>query len=145
MEIDHVLELYRQLAPVYEEVYGAEQRAKYLRAAALAGEKVVDAGCGTGIVFEVLSSYVVCLDISTEMLGLARDKRGIWGELLIADYRMPPFRDGAFSSALFISSADPRQFDELASLWSGIAGVLLFEFKDHWRVVDQRNYEKSNF
>ncbi|MGC9130790.1 MAG: class I SAM-dependent methyltransferase [Pyrobaculum sp.] len=139
MEIDHILELYKHLAPIYEEVYGEEQRAKYWRVASQVGSRVIDAGCGVGVAFDVLEGYVVCLDISLDMLRRAVQRRGDRGELVLADYRLPPFRRGAFDSALFLSSVEPASYDEVASLWLGIAERVYLEFRGQWRIVEQRN------
>lgn len=51
MEADRILELYKRLAPIYEEIYGEEQRQKYWLISSQVGEKVADAGCGVGLVF----------------------------------------------------------------------------------------------
>ncbi|ACB40445.1 class I SAM-dependent methyltransferase [Pyrobaculum neutrophilum] len=135
METDHVLELYRKLAPLYEEVYGVEQRRKYWMISSQVGEKVVDAGCGVGIAYEVLQSYVVCLDISIDMLAKARERASCRGDLVQADYWKPPFREGAFHSALFLSSADPKDFGALYERWRRVAARAYFEFRGSWLVL----------
>jgi len=126
-----VLELYEKLAEVYEEVYCGEQRRKYWLISGQAGERVVDAGCGVGIALEVLADkYVVCLDLSEDMLRRARDRRGELGELVLGDYWLPPFR------ALFISSLEPQRFSEAHQLWRRIAKRTFFEFRGEWYIFN---------
>lgn len=137
MEKRRVLELYKNLAPVYEQIYN-EQWEKYWLVSSQVGQKVADAGCGVGISLEVLDSYVVCLDLSPDMLSRARERRGMWGELVQADFWMPPFRNEAFDTALFISAEDPSLFDQLAALWLQISRKAIFEFRGEWRTY-QRN------
>lgn len=139
MAREYLIELYRRLAPIYEEVYGVEQRLKYWLILSQVGEKVVDAGCGVGLAFEVLKSYVVCLDISLDMLERARAKSGEWGDLILADYWLPPFRENAFISALFISSVEPELFEKLHAVWRHIAYKFFYEFRGKWRIFEQRN------
>lgn len=139
MEVRYVIELYKNLAPVYEELYGEEQRLKYWRIASQTGERVVDVGCGTGIAFEVLDGYVVCLDISIDMLKRAREKKGDLGELIVADLWRPPLRDNSFDSALFLSSVDKSFYGQVINIWRGVAYKLIFEFRGEWHLVEQRN------
>jgi len=132
-----VLELYEKLAGVYEEVYGGEQRRKYWLISGQVGQRVVDAGCGIGISLEVLADkYVVCLDLSEDMLKRARDRKGELGELVLGDYWLPPFRDGAFDAALFISSLEPQRFSEAHQLWRRIAKRTFFEFRGEWYIFN---------
>jgi len=134
---EEVLKLYEKLAEVYEEVYGGEQRRKYWLISGQVGERVVDAGCGVGIALEVLADkYVVCLDLSKDMLRRARDRRGELGELVLGDYWLPPFRDGAFDAALFISSIEPQGFSEAHQLWRRIAKSTFFEFRGKWYIFN---------
>lgn len=132
--MEEILELYQKIASIYEEVYGVEQRRKYWLISSQMGERVVDAGCGVGISLDILTSYVVCLDISPDMLRLAKRRRGELGELIIADYWKPPFRGNSFDSLLLISSVEPGRVEQLLEKWRGIAKKAIFEFRGIWRV-----------
>lgn len=131
---NYIIELYRNLAAIYDEIYGEEQRRKYWMFASQVGDRAVDVGCGVGLVFEVVQSYVVCLDISLDMLQMARRRRGELGELLAASYWLPPFRRGAFHTALFISSIDFALVDRAVEIWRDLVGRVVFEFRGVWRI-----------
>ncbi|MDP2918915.1 MAG: methyltransferase domain-containing protein [Dehalococcoidia bacterium] len=86
------------------------------------GEKVLDAGCGTGVfTLDVLAAgaRVVGLDISGPMLGIARKKtEGYPFSAIQGDMLCLPFRDGYFDKAVSITAlefiADARSaVDEL--------------------------------
>jgi SAM-dependent methyltransferase len=112
METDRILELYKRLAPIYEEIYGEEQRRKYWLISSQVGERVADAGCGVGLVFEVVSAYVVCVDISLDMLAQAK--------------------------VLFLSSVEPELYEKAYETWRNAARKAVFEFRDEWRIFEQR-------
>jgi ubiquinone/menaquinone biosynthesis C-methylase UbiE len=137
VEASEILSLYKELARVYDEIYGEEQRFKYWLISSQAGARVADAGCGTGIVFEILrDSYVVCLDISPDMLGPAarRARKHELGDIVAGDYWQPPFRPRSFDSVLFISSLEPRLLDVAVERWRGVARRLVCEFRGAWTV-----------
>jgi ubiquinone/menaquinone biosynthesis C-methylase UbiE len=138
METDRILELYKRLAPIYEEIYGEEQRLKYWLISSQVGERVADAGCGVGLVFEVVSAYVVCVDISLDMLAQAKAKRGELGELVAADFWRPPFRDNSFDTVLFLSSVESELYEKAYETWRNVAKKAVFEFRGEWRVFEQR-------
>jgi ubiquinone/menaquinone biosynthesis C-methylase UbiE len=138
METNRILELYKRLAPIYEEIYGEEQRRKYWLISSQVGERVADAGCGVGLVFEVVSAYVVCLDISLDMLAQAKARRGELGELVAADFWRPPFRDKSFDTVLFLSSVEPELYEKAYEAWRNAARKAVFEFRGEWRIFEQR-------
>jgi len=139
MERDRILELYRRLAPAYEEVYGEEQRRKYWLISSQVGERVADAGCGVGLVFEVVNAYVVCLDISLDMLEKAKTRRGDLGEVVAADFWHPPFRERSFDTVLFLSSVEPGLYEKAYEAWRGVTRKVVCEFRGEWRIFEQRN------
>lgn len=64
----------------------------------------LDVGCGTGFSTEIIRDTglpVVGLDISEDMVGLAR-KKGL--DVLVGDFKSLPFRSGVFQSAFSIST-----------------------------------------
>ncbi|MFZ8811631.1 MAG: class I SAM-dependent methyltransferase [Pyrobaculum sp.] len=139
METDRILELYKRLAPIYEEIYGEEQRQKYWLISSQVGEKVADAGCGVGLVFEVVSAYVVCLDISLDMLERAKARRGHLGEVVVADFWRPPFRERSFDTVLFLSSVEPELYEKAYETWRDVARRAVFELRGGWRIFEHRN------
>lgn len=86
------------------------------------GEKLLDAGCGTGVFtldFLAAGAQVVGLDISGPMLGAAVKKAGGYPFFpLRADMRYLPFRDSSFDKTVSITALEfiadaGRVIDEL--------------------------------
>jgi len=85
-----------------------------------AGDRVLDAGCGTGRIYSILrdlvgrSGQVVELDFSRGMLGFGREKHGADGACFLqADVAELPFPDRSFDAvvafALFPHIGDKRK------------------------------------
>lgn len=114
-----IAEEYNASAPLYDSRYTEEQQVKagFLlnRVRLCGGEVVIDAGCGTGILLEIISkraaATLVGLDSSIGMLREAR-RKGINAELVLGDIEHMPFRDGAADAVFSISviqlAEDPR-------------------------------------
>jgi SAM-dependent methyltransferase len=70
----------------------------------VAGRRILDAGCGSGPLFEALrdrGAIVTGFDTSTGMLELARRRLGGGADLQVADLGSPlPFPDGAFDDVI---------------------------------------------
>jgi SAM-dependent methyltransferase len=70
----------------------------------VAGHRILDAGCGSGPLFEALrnrGALVAGVDKSTGMLELARQRLGPEANLQVADLTSPlPFPDGAFDDVI---------------------------------------------
>jgi SAM-dependent methyltransferase len=70
----------------------------------VAGRRILDAGCGSGPLFEALrdrGAVVTGIDKSAGMLDLARRRLGDDAELQVADLGSPlPFPDGAFDDVV---------------------------------------------
>lgn len=97
---------YDEIAEGYDELYGEEQRAKYGLVLKLVEplEPALDAGCGTGMLLELLQCYSVGLDLSLEMLKVAKRKgRGERGDLVCGDAERMPLRDRSFRSAYSVT------------------------------------------
>ncbi|MFF7680047.1 class I SAM-dependent methyltransferase [Actinacidiphila glaucinigra] len=73
-------------------------------AGAVAGRRILDAGCGAGPLSAELSArgaVVTGIDASAGMLALARRRLGEGADLRVADLRDPlPFADGAFDDVV---------------------------------------------
>jgi SAM-dependent methyltransferase len=102
---------YDSFAQAYTEVNEASLiGAYYARPAILAlagdvtGRRILDAGCGSGPLFEALrdrGAIVTGFDSSTAMLELARRRLGAGADLQVADLGSPlPFGDGAFDDVV---------------------------------------------
>jgi malonyl-CoA O-methyltransferase len=110
---EHVRQVYGEIAPAYEILFPGLHRYedrvdRFLAAAVAPGCRVLDVGCGTGLLTRGLeeSVQVVGLDLSSEMLELARRGRpsGTW---LAHSYHQPvPSELGRFDVALAIGCLD---------------------------------------
>jgi len=101
-----VMQRYDLTADMYEERYGAEQQAKYRAALGnvdLAGKRVLDVGCGTGLFFSraaACASMVVGVDISRKLLVKAKGEANKLGNVFVlqADADHLPFSTGSFEA-----------------------------------------------
>ncbi|MBP1449925.1 MAG: class I SAM-dependent methyltransferase [Thermoproteus sp.] len=127
-----LVELYDKLSAVYDELYGAEQAVKYLKALAFVrGDRVLDAGCGTGLGLPPLyGRYVLCLDLSVEMLKIAKSKDPD-ADFVAADAALAPLRPKSFSTALAITVFE--DLDEASGL-SAYADVVVAESLGRWLI-----------
>lgn len=71
--------------------------------AAAPGERLLDLGCGTGVLLERAlrehpGAWACGADLSAEMLGVARARLGGRAALVCSDAQVLPFRDGAFAA-----------------------------------------------
>lgn len=104
------------------------------RAHGLAGDRLLDVGCGTGnsfLPFLARGYRVTACDISPRMLARARDKCGGRARLTVADLRSLP-RLGSFDLVLAIDDVlNYVTADELPAAFRGLAanldGVLVFD------------------
>lgn len=90
---------YSLLAKIYDELYGEEQVAKHEAVLARLApvEPVLDVGCGTGLLLERVTCYCVGLDLSLEMLKVAKARgRAEHGDLVRGDAERMPFRELSF-------------------------------------------------
>ena len=89
---------------MYDERYAKEQKAKYMAAlenVAVAGEVVLDVGCGSGLFFREVAAQakmVVGVDISRKLLLKAKHQADAFGNVFVlqADADHLPFKDGFF-------------------------------------------------
>ncbi len=100
-----VMQRYDLTADMYEERYAAEQQAKYgaaLENVGLAGKRVLDVGCGTGLFFGYASAaeMVVGIDLSRKLLqkAQAQAKKSPHVFVVQADADHLPFAEGFFEA-----------------------------------------------
>lgn len=132
-----LIEYYDNLSEVYDDLYGGEQIVKYLKSLAyVRGDRVLDAGCGTGLGISVLyPRYVLCLDISLGMLKRALE-RGPNADYLVADVTLPPLRPASFHTALAITLFDDlREALRLAQY----ADIIVAERLGEWLICSRRS------
>lgn len=98
---------YDAIAEIYDELYGEEQAAKHreaLRAAPPGSGPVLDAGCGTALLAELVDAYYVGLDKSLPMLKEAEKRvKHRAADLLCADAQHAPLRPRAFTAVYSIT------------------------------------------
>jgi malonyl-CoA O-methyltransferase len=110
---EHVRQVYGEIAPAYEVLFPALHRygdrvERFLAGAVRPEGRVLDVGCGTGLLTRELekSVQVVGLDLSPEMLEVARQGRGS-GTWRVHSYHQPiPSDLGRFDVALVIGCLD---------------------------------------
>ena len=100
-----VMQRYDATAQGYDELYGREQKAKYMAALKnlnVAGNMILDVGCGSGMFFKEIAAKtkaVVGVDISRNLLLLAKKQARGFGNVFVvqsdADYL--PFVDSSFN------------------------------------------------
>ena len=110
MEKKKTLVKYEATSRGYDELYGEEQRKKYFKALSkinCKGMKILDAGCGTGLLEEEIQGacLLVAADFSRNMIRKALKRvKGRWEvELLIADIENPPIKDESFNIFFLIT------------------------------------------
>lgn len=103
---------YDVTADSYDRLHGEEQRAKYAEALkALEGKAwktILDAGCGTGLLFSELGRFesLVGVDLSRRMLEKARKKiKGKNVHLVRCDVENLPFKPGVFEACFLFTVA----------------------------------------
>jgi len=106
-----LINYYDKLSENYDELYGSEQRTKYsLMINTLNIEKVervLDFGCGTGLLLKTLEEIGVCfligVDISSGMLAKAKEKALKYVDLILCDGELLPIRDEVFDVVFMVT------------------------------------------
>lgn len=127
---------FSSLAPTYDAWYSTplgslcdklEKDAVFSLANVKEGELVLDVSCGTGnysLELKRRGAKVIGLDISSEMLSIAKDKaqrEGLKIDFIRADAAMPPFKDNSFdliTSILILEFADKP--DKMIKEWKNL-------------------------
>ncbi len=119
------MQRYDLTADMYEERYSAEQKAKYkaaLENVELAGKRVLDVGCGTGLFFSYAptAGMVVGVDISRKLLLKANEEAKKAGNVYVlqADADHLPFIEGFFEAvfAFTVLQNIPKPSETLGEL-----------------------------
>jgi len=101
-----MMQRYDLTVGLYDRLYSEEQEAKFKAALSEVqlncSDFVLDAGCGTGLLFEHITDKpdaIVGLDISKKALLLGKDRAGKFGNVhfVQADVDYLPFKDRCFS------------------------------------------------
>lgn len=118
-----IKEKYDQLGgELYNLRYGEEQLAKYQKILSYTEIRpdslILDSGCGTGLLCEMLDGFTVGLDISQELLRNAVNRIGAKKHLIQGDAEFLPLRsdifDHVFSLTVIQNLDDPtRNLDEI--------------------------------
>ncbi len=115
---EDVIEWYDELSSVYDELYGSEQKSKYViinevlaKINVKLNATVVDIGCGSGGLIESLSTndglYYVGLDLSIKLLSKARERLerlGVVGDVVAGDMFAMPFKDGSIKTLISVTA-----------------------------------------
>ena len=132
---EEIRRLYDETSNFYDARYRDIQFRKYfdLGVNGFLEGLVLDAGCGTGLLFDFLDEkshfFLVGIDISFEMLRIAREKTK-FGMIVAGDVQHLPFKPQSFHGVLSVSvlqnlSSVERGLFELVSTCS-VPGKLLF-------------------
>ncbi len=109
MEKRDIVRDYDASAPIYDARYSEEQMIKIGfilgRAKPEEGSLILDAGCGTGMLFRSLTAarQIVGIDASISMLREARKRSPRAADLVLADIEALPIADGCCDMAYSIS------------------------------------------
>lgn len=89
----------------YDMRYTEEQQAKYalILDELPDADLVLDNGCGTGLLFPLIDSSLVGLDLSGELLRTARERLTNVQYLVQGDSEYLPFRDNVFDSVVSVT------------------------------------------
>ena len=133
---------YNAIARGYDELYGEEQIKKLEfalnKGLSFSGKKVIDVGCGTGIITEKIVSLgaveVVGLDISEKMIEIAR-KRVPSAKFIVSDALNIPYPDCHFDLCVSFTVMQ----DIPKERWKDFVNECVRVSKEAWISVLKRN------
>jgi ubiquinone/menaquinone biosynthesis C-methylase UbiE len=107
-----VAEWYNTLSGSYDELYGREQSSKHNTILEFLGNRhfrvLLDIGCGTGLFLEKANEICdqsIGIDLSANMLRIAKDRRIPNTDFVLATSSSLPFRDESSDCTVSISTA----------------------------------------
>ena len=107
-----VAEWYNTLSSSYDELYGQEQSTKHETILEFLGNRhfrvLLDIGCGTGSFLEKaneICDYAVGIDLSANMLRIAKNRRSPNTDFVLASSSSLPFKDDSSDCMVSISTA----------------------------------------
>jgi ubiquinone/menaquinone biosynthesis C-methylase UbiE len=156
-----IIEDYNSSARFYDKRYSIIQKAKYdkiLRNCFIKRKRILDAGCGTGLLFEYIiksgvpknlfKNYYVAVDISLEMLAEFKSKllnltKITKISLILSDIENLPFREDSFNLIFSITSfqnlsSHKKGFQEICRV-SSKGGELKISILKKKLVLDELN------
>jgi ubiquinone/menaquinone biosynthesis C-methylase UbiE len=119
---------------VYDLRYTEEQRLKYksllTKVRVTPDDIVLDNGCGTGLLFEYVTTYIVGLDVSVKLLRKAKDRAKDVVQLVNGDSENLPFRPRVFHSVMSFTvlqnaSSPERMLREMDTARRGDGGLVV--------------------
>ena len=119
---------------VYDLRYTEEQRLKYesllTKVRVRPDDIVLDNGCGTGLLFEYVTAYIVGLDVSVKLLSEASNRAKDMVQLVNGDSENLPFRPCVFHSVMSFTvlqnaSSPGRMLREMGSVRRGDGGLVV--------------------
>jgi ubiquinone/menaquinone biosynthesis C-methylase UbiE len=122
----------------YDLRYTEEQRLKYesllTKVRVNPDDIVLDNGCGTGLLFEYVTAYIVGLDVSVKLLSKAMDRANDMVQLINGDSESMPFRPRVFHSVMSFTvlqnaSNRERMLREMDSVRRGDGGLVVSTLK----------------
>lgn len=145
-----VMRRYDITARSYDSQYSQEQYSKYSKAlentVVPSGSIVLDAGCGTGLLFDRISpaaKIVVGIDVSSELLLRAKEKASEIDNvhLLMADADCLPFRNSCFDLVLAFTMLQnmPRPLETLKAFRKTArpeGTIIVTGLKKHFSMAD---------
>lgn len=131
------MEYYDKLSQGYDLLYGEEQLIKWGEIKHLIRKgKVLDVGCGTGLITEKLKGFIVGVDLSIKMLKIAK-KRGI-NNLVLAKAEMLPFKNQVFDQAVSITV-----FQDIPSLEDAVKEIRRVSKEAIITILNKRRIKKA--
>ena len=119
---------------VYDLRYTEEQRLKYksllTKVRVTPDDIVLDNGCGTGLLFEYVTTYIVGIDVSVKLLRKAKDRAKDVVQLVNGDSENLPFRPRVFHSVMSFTvlqnaSSPERMLREMDTARRGDGGLVV--------------------
>ena len=137
-----VREYYNTIARGYDELYGNEQIAKLMFAVSkglnFLGKKVIDVGCGSGIITEKIlemeAREVVGIDISEELIKIAK-RRVKDAKFIVADALKIPFENKYFDLCVSFTVMQ----DIPKERWKKFVDECIRVAREAWITVLKRN------